>query len=231
MRAVSIDERQFSQSTIRSTRNSARARRVGGHATDLGGDTFPEAGAREAHRPGLALELRAQPYLTPFPPSIDASPVADTVIPPRFCPAATGSAGRRSPGARSTTASRSRSRARLLYVGEYPGQSSGGARKLDKPVLRATCADTRNAVRVTVRLCPTACPTDQDFQMVKPNQAGIIIRVSGGSSPSSGTAPRPRNSGAFGFLEPVCTSAIAARSRSLPRSRQHAVGLSAGAVS
>jgi len=27
----------------------------------------------------LALELRAQPYLTPFPPSIDPSPFADTV--------------------------------------------------------------------------------------------------------------------------------------------------------
>jgi hypothetical protein len=43
----------------------------------------------------------------------------------------------------------------------------------------AICEDTRNAVRARVRLCPTACPTRRGFPMVKPNQSGIIIRVSG----------------------------------------------------
>ncbi len=41
MMGASIDERQFSQSTIRSTRNSTRARQVGGHASGFGGDAFP----------------------------------------------------------------------------------------------------------------------------------------------------------------------------------------------
>jgi hypothetical protein len=34
-------------------------------------------------------------------------------------------------------------------------------------------------MRHEVRLCPTACPRRPEFPMVKPNQAGIIIRVSG----------------------------------------------------
>jgi hypothetical protein len=56
------------------------------------------------------------------------------------------------------------------------------------PVLRATCEDTRNAVRARVPLCPTACPTGPEFPMPKPNQAGIIIRRSGVRVPP----PAPR---------------------------------------
>ena len=40
-------------------------------------------------------------------------------------------------------------------------------------------ADTRNALRPGVRMCPTACPTGPESPMAKPNRAGIIIRASG----------------------------------------------------
>ena len=52
---------------------------------------------------------------------------------------------------------------------------------------RLNAADTRNAA-AGVRLCPTACPTGPEFPMAKPNQAGIIIRVSGVRVPP----PAPR---------------------------------------
>jgi hypothetical protein len=86
------------------------------------------------------------------------------------------------------------SRARWLYVCNDPASRSGGARGLDKPALRAICEDTRNAVRTRVRLCPTACPTRPEFPMFKPNQSGIIIRVSGVRvpPPASRTACKSR---------------------------------------
>jgi len=43
------------------------------------GSITAAAAALEAHRHGLVSELRAQPYLTRFPASIDQSPFADTV--------------------------------------------------------------------------------------------------------------------------------------------------------
>ena len=43
------------------------------------GSIAAAAPALEAHRQGLVSELRAQPYLTRFPASIDPSPFADTV--------------------------------------------------------------------------------------------------------------------------------------------------------
>jgi len=42
------------------------------------GSIAAAAPALEEHRPGLVAELRAQPYLTRFPASIDPSPFADT---------------------------------------------------------------------------------------------------------------------------------------------------------
>jgi hypothetical protein len=56
----------------------------------------------------------------------------------------------------------------------------------------ATCADTRNAVRLTVPLCPTACPTGPELPTAKANQAGVIIRVSGVRVPPPAFQPRRR---------------------------------------
>jgi hypothetical protein len=71
-----------------------------------------------------------------------------------------------------------RAHAVSTYVTTTAGRS-GRARGLDKRARRPICEDTRNAVRARVRLCPTACPTRREFPMVKPDQSGIIIRVSG----------------------------------------------------
>jgi hypothetical protein len=71
-----------------------------------------------------------------------------------------------------------RAHAVSTYVTTTAGRS-GRARGLEKRALRPICEDTRNAVRARVRLCPTACPTRREFPMVKPDQSGIIIRVSG----------------------------------------------------
>jgi hypothetical protein len=96
------------------------------------------------------------------------------------------------------------SRPRWLYVGSPPASRLGGARGLDKPALRAMCEDTRNAVRARVRLCPTACPTDQDLPMGKPNPAGIIIRVSGVRVPPPASQKAPQMGGFLG-----CSSDVA----------------------
>jgi hypothetical protein len=99
--------------------------------------------------------------------------------PPGLCPPTTGARGAAAPAHARPPTARWSSRARWLYGCKDPASRSGGSRELEKPALRAICEDTRNAVRARVRLCPTACPTALQFPMVKPNQAGIIIRVSG----------------------------------------------------
>src|SRR4051794_32865828 len=72
------------------------------------------------------------------------------------------------------------------------------------PVLRATCADTRNAARLTVPLCPMACPTGPEFPMAKPNQAGIIIRVSGVGVPPPALRQAPQQRG-LSLSRAVCS--------------------------
>ena len=56
-----------------------------------------------------------------------------------------------------------------------------------RSVARLESPDTQNAARPKVRLRPTACPTGLESPMAKPKRARV-----GGSSPSSGTAPKPQ---------------------------------------
>ena len=116
--------------------------------------------------------------------------------PPGLCPPTTGARGAAAPAHARPPTARWSSRARWLYGCKDPASRSGGSRELDKPALRAICEDTRNAVRARVRLCPTACPTALQFPMVKPNQAGIIIRVSGVRVPPPASR-KARNPGAW----------------------------------
>jgi hypothetical protein len=60
--------------------------------------------------------------------------------------------------------------------------------------LLARPGDTRNGVRAKVRLCPTACPTGLKCPMAKPNQGGIIIRVSGVRVPPPASRQGPGTS-------------------------------------
>ena len=73
----------------------------------------------------------------------------------------------------------------MVVLNQQPAPTSSSARRPDRlahgiaGALLATPGDTRNGVRAKLRLCPTACPTGLKCPMTKPNEAGIIIRVSG----------------------------------------------------
>ena len=107
--------------------------------------------------------------------------------------------------------------ARWLYVCKDPSVGRAEPRGLDKPALHAIYEDTRNAVRARVRLCPTACPTRPEFPMVKPNQPGIIIRVSGVRVPPPASR-KARNPGDVETSSPAESSPTSWRSSTVAAS-------------
>jgi hypothetical protein len=71
---------------------------------------------------------------------------------------------------------------------ERPGRADAGD-MVGLSVTKPIRWDTRTAVRLGVPLCPTSCPIGPECPMAEPNLAGIIIRASGSTHPSS-WAPR-----------------------------------------